>query len=256
MSSLKTCFNGCSFTAGIGFSPEDRQCYSYDRLLLKELNFLSDNIAKEGSSNYTIFMRSANAIQEKKYDIIFTQWSSLNRLWLYPGPDTYFYINDVKSSDFKYRNIYLSSKEKNKFRDTALILNHDYQNIIELVDYTKILNELARLNSVKLVNINGLVPWQDDLINAVTSSNLNNRLSEYTRDILDFDNRADDEIILYFSKLQTKFLELDQSNWVNLFNSFYSNMTDVGIDGHHPGVNSHQWMANQVSNFLTTNQIL
>ena len=201
-------------------------------------------------------MRTAEAIQSKKYNIIFTQWSALNRIWLSPGPETYFSINDQTYPDFTYRDIYLSPKEKTQLTNILLVLNHDYQNIFDLIDYCKILNELAKNNSVKLFFINGLIPWTDDLVTPINREDLSSSLSDYTKDILEFNTRDDNEIILYFSKLQDKFIELDQTNWINLFQSFQNHTVDVGPEGHHPGVASHQWMADQIYNFLTTNKIL
>ena len=253
---LKVCFNGCSFTVGEGFPIESRDAYIYDRIVAKQFDFDATNIAKGGSSNYNIFMRSANAILSDQYSMVFTQWSALNRLWLSPGPDAQYFINDRRYPDFKYRDIYISPKEKIKFNDTLLMLNHDYQNIIELVDYCKILTNLAQSVKTKICFINGLVPWENDLNSPIDVNNLAGSLGAYTKDILDFDRRDDAEIILFFSRLQEKFAELDPTKWVNLFNSFDNNSVDVGPEGHHPGVKSHQWMADQVSTYLTENQLL
>jgi hypothetical protein len=248
---LNVCFNGCSFTVGEGFPLELRKKYIYESLVSEQFNFNSTNIAKGGSSNYTIFMRSADAIISKKYDIIFTQWTALNRVWFSPGPDAQYFLNNEKYSDFTYRDLYINPTEKTKFKNTLLMLNHDYQNIIELVDYCKILKQLTTSNQIKLVFINGLVPWQNDLVYDINANNLSSSLSEYTKSILDFDNRDDDEIVKYFTKLQQKFAELDQTNWVNLFNSFHTNTIDVGPEGHHPGVDSHRWLTNQILTYLT-----
>lgn len=253
---LNVCFDGCSFTVGEGFSETDRNIYVYDRLVSEKFNFESTNLAVSGSSNYTIFMRSADAIQSKKYNIVFTQWTALNRIWLSPGPGCYYFVNDQRFPDFKYRDLYISSKEKIKLNNNLLLLNHDYQNILDLIDYCKILNQLAQANSTTLVFINGLLPWQDDLVAAANTDNLSASLSDYTKSILDFDQRNDDEITEYFTKLQDKFTQLDKTNWVNLFLSFHSNAIDVGPQGHHPGIQSHRWMSDQISNFLNRNMML
>jgi hypothetical protein len=253
---LKACFNGCSFTVGEGFPVEIRDNYIYDRLVSKDCNFQASNIARGGSSNYVIFLRSAKAIMSKQYDIVLTQWSALNRIWFYPGPDAEYHINDGQIDyNYRYRDFYLNKKEKIKLENTLRILNHDYQNIFDLVDYCQILNQLANHNSITLIHINGLVPWTNDLmINDII--NLKETLSSYTQSILDFDQRDDDEIIKYFRKLQKKFLELDQSNWVNIFDSFMDHEIDIGPEGHHPGINSHQWMAEQIINYIKTNKIV
>ena len=194
---IKICFNGCSFTWGEGFSESDRKLYVYDRLLAKQHNWHSINIAQSGSSNHNIFLRSAAAIQEKSYDIVFTQWSALNRIWLSPGPETFYFINDNKCKDYNYRDIYINQKDKKKLNELLLVLNHDYQNILYLITYCTILEQLGQANSTKVIFINGLLPWQNDLILPLTD-NLANSLSEYSKSILDFDNRNDEEMG-YFS---------------------------------------------------------
>ena len=252
---LRSCFNGCSFTVGEGVPLGERINYIYTNLLAKKFRVEQQNIAIGGSSNHTIFMRSVSAIQSQKYDIVFTQWSALNRIWLYPGPDCYFFINDEKYPDFRYRDVYISKKDKQKLKETLLILNHDYQNIFELIDYCKILAQLGTVHKTKIIFINGLVPWENDLVKPLTND-LSMSLSNYTKSILDFDNRGDHEILEYFIKLQNKFLEVDQTKWVNLFESFQKNTVDVGPEGHHPGIKSHQWMANQTANYIIENKII
>jgi hypothetical protein len=200
-------------------------------------------------------MLSALAIMSQKYDIVFTQWSALNRIWLFPGPDAKFFTNDTIYPDFQYREIYLSPNQKQKFNDTLLMLNHDYQNIVDLIDYCNILTNLASKLSTKIIFINGLVPWTADL-SIPLGNDLSSSLSPYFKDILDFDNRTDSEIIKFFSELQIKFTELDLSKWINVFDSFQKNTIDEGPEGHHPGIKSHRWMADQITTYLTTNNIL
>ena len=215
---MKVCFTGCSFTVGKGFPESQRANFIYDRLVSKKLGLDSDNCAIGGGSNYKIFMKSAAAVQSALYDLVVVQWTALNRLWLSPGPNSDFFTTDGRFPDFRYRDIYLSKSEKQIFRNTILLLNHDYQNIIDLIDYCKILSGLETSNT-KVVFINGLVPWTDDLSKPLTD-NLSECLSEYSKQMLDFDNRSNEEIIEFFTKLQQKFSELDQTKWVNLFDSF------------------------------------
>jgi hypothetical protein len=251
---MNVCFNGCSFTVGEGFPVDQRELYIYDRLLEKEFKFNRTNIALGGSSNYTIFMRSVDAVLSGQYNCVVTQWSALNRIWLSPGPDSKFFVNDA-NPDYRYRNIYLAPREKRKFSDTLLLLNGDYNNIIDLIKFSKILEELAKEKNVKLVFINGLVPWGNDLITPL-SNDLNKSLSTYSKDLLDFNNRDDAEIIKFFQQLQNHFTKLNQELWINLFDSFLDNIQDQGPEGHHPGIQSHKWLATETSKFLTRNNIL
>jgi hypothetical protein len=251
----KVCWNGCSFTVGEGFSKDLRQQYIYDRLVSKKFEFESTNISVGGSSNLEIFKRSAQAILDNKYDIVFTQWSALNRLWLYPGPDCCFFLNDESSTDFKYRDIYIDAKAKLKLKNTLLLLNHDYHNILNLIEYCNILECMSKSTKTKIVFINGLVPWTTDLIDDSSITDIGSKLSDYTKSILDFDNRSDEEIIRFFQTLLQTFKTLDCSLWVNIFESMAASTCDLGPEGHHPGISSHQIMANKISDYLTRNHI-
>ena len=133
--------------------------------------------------------------------------------------------------------------------------NGEYQNIIDLVQYTKILSQLAKTSQTKLVFINGLVPWKNDLIKD-TGDNLSLSLSDFSKSLLDFDNRDDNEIIKFFFQLQNCVKQLDQSLWVNPWNSWFDNIQDFGPLGHHPGPKSHQWMADLVSEHFSKYKVL
>jgi len=247
------CWNGCSITVGEGFPPPIRDQYIYDRLISKQFAFNSTNIAVGGSSNIEIFKRSAQAILENKYDIVFTQWSALNRMWLYPGPDCVFSLNDERYPDFKYRDIYIDSKTKTKIKNTLLMLNHDYHNILDLITYCCILECMANASGTRAVFINGLVPWTRDLSYDLSTANIAAQLSDYTKSIMDFDHRDDQEIVNFVQQLQHNFKKINQDLWVNIFNSMQTNVVDIGPEGHHPGILSHQLMADQISNYLTRN---
>jgi len=247
---MKACFNGCSFTEGLGFAEVDRNRHIYDRLICNHFQWKRTNIAVEGSSNTTIFHRSAEAIISNNYDIIFTQWSALNRQWFFPGPDCKYSNIDGKHPEFAYRYIHLDKKFDKKFKETLRIFNHDFHKIIELVSYVKILDSLAKAHNVITVNINGLVSWQEDLTTPLDHQNLDACLSTYTKKILDFENRNDDEIIHFFRILQQKFKEMRLDSWVNLFDSMQKMCIDTGPQGHHPGPESHRLIAEKTIEFL------
>jgi hypothetical protein len=247
---IKACFVGCSFTVGEGFNKDQRDAHIYDRLVSRHFGFSSDNLAKGGWGNYKIFMQAVNSIVNQKYDIVFVQWSDMNRIWLSPGPEEWFATNDDSDQSFRYHNIYISAKDKLNFIDTVKVLNHDYQNIVDLIDYTKILNQLADTNNVKIAHINGLVPWQDDLLNLLDRTDLEKFFSDYTKSMLSFDSKPEHEVCYYFNKLQNKFNELDRTRWVNLFDSFLLDTVDTGPLGHHPGERSHKIMADKIINYL------
>ena len=246
----KICFNGCSFTVGEGFPAKSRNKFIYDRIVCRELNSERKNIANGGSSNLLIFQRSLYEIMHGDSDIVFNQWSGLNRLWLSPGPEVWFFTNDKKHKTFSYRDLYFNEKELMKLKNNLLLMNHDYQNIIDLCLYVETLNNLGKLYNKKIYHINGLLPWQNDLITIYDPKDLYNSLDSYTKEILDFDSRDDSEIIYFFEKLRNTVKSVDTTKWVNIFDSWRANITDAGPEGHHPGIQSHQWMADKVINFL------
>jgi len=238
---------GCSMTRGDGFEDKDLN-QTWPQIITQTFMFDSDNLAVSGASNHMIFMLTSEAIQSGRYDIVFAQWTALNRLWLSPGPNTWYYATGDGRDEFDYRDVHLTTKEKTQLEQRLLLLNHDYQNILYLIDYVKILNDLARLHGVQLIHVNGMVPWQADLM--VDDKDFN-MISDYTRSLLDFDHRNDDEIEELYSQLKTKFATLDRTSWVNIFDSFQTNMTDLGPLGHHPGPESHLTMSKKIANFLS-----
>jgi hypothetical protein len=204
------CWNGCSFTVGEGFPEHQREQYIYDRLVSKQFGFKSTNIAFGGSSNLEIFKRSAQAILDKEHDIVVTQWTALNRLWLYPGPDCTYFLNDDRYPDFKYRDVYINSNTKTLLRKLFLLLNHDYHNLLDLIKYCRILECMSVASNVKVIFVNGIVPWTDDLTRELPTVDIGSSLSDYTKSILDFDQRDDAEIVSFFQELQRKFSSINQ----------------------------------------------
>lgn len=250
----KVCFNGCSFTVGEGFATDQRDRYIYDRLVCNALGWQRTNVAEGGSSNLEIFRRSAMHM-EHDFDIVFVQWTALHRLWFNPGPDCKLVLNDGRD-EFCYRDIRLDKKTKIKLQENLLILNHDYHNIFRLVDFCSILDRLADHHGTTVIYINGLLPWTADLCNPAKANNLSQSLSDYTKQMLDFDHRDDHEIYKFWVDLQNRFAKLDQSRWVNLFDSFHSCSVDLGPEGHHPGPESHKIMADKIMRYLELHGIV
>jgi len=243
---MNAAFHGCSFTYGEGFPVDQRPLYTYPHLVSRELDFEITNLAWPGNSNYKIFMQAARSLQQQQFDIVFCQWTAFNRLWLHPGPDCSFFASG-KANEFRYRDLYLSSNETQKFSDMLQLLNHDYHNLLDLIDYCNILESLASVSKRKICHINGLVPWESDLVVKPAAVEI---LSKYSKDMLDSINRDNVETLSFFETLQDKFQLIKQSNWVNLFDSFVSNMIDFGPEGHHPGIKSHRLMADKILNHL------
>lgn len=246
---VKVAFTGCSMTRGDGFDLSHMSPQIWPNLVSSIFNFESQNFAISGSSNLRIFQTICELIRSQQFDIVFCQWTVLHRLWLSPGPDVWYFLTGDGKDCFEYRDLRLNNREKTDLERTVKLLNHDYQNIMELVDYVNVLEDLAKFHRVRLVHVNGMVPWQADLADATVAQDLS-KMSNYTREILDFDHRDDAEIAELFTKLHKKFATMKTHNWVNLFDSFIDQRVDVGPQGHHPGIKSQIVMSNAVQNFL------
>lgn len=246
---MKVAFTGCSLTRGDGFEMAYLAQEIWPNVISRVFDFDSRNLAISGASNLRIFQTASQAISSKQYDLVFCQWTMFNRLWLSPGPGIWYFLTGDGKDSFEYRDIKLNQREKTDLERMIMLLNHDYQNIIELVDYVNVIEDLARYHGVKIAHVNGLVPWQSDIADPTVADDFS-KMTMYTRQLLDFDNRDDNEIRQLFLNLSTKFSSMNQQHWINLWDSFQSHSVDVGPLGHHPGTRSQVIMSNLVRNYL------
>jgi hypothetical protein len=240
---MKITFVGCSFTVGVGL--ENEKC-NYTNLVGEHFSAGIKNSSKSGNSNYNIFMTALDEIINHTPDILFVQWSGLNRLWLHPGPDAELFLSHTISCDFNYRDIHYSKSDLQKFADTYHILNHDFHNILTLVDYCSILEHKA----TNVYFINGLIDWTPDLFDEKSINNPFKHFSDYTKSLLSFDTLQDQELQKDFNEIQSKLKLLNTDNWINLFQSMKNLGIDRALDNAHPGVKSHRVYADKIITFL------
>lgn len=242
-------FLGCSFTAGEGLDFEKADPGNYANIVAKYYSASIKNNSKIGNSNYNIFMDACDELVSRPADVLIVQWSGLNRHWVYPGPNAEIYLSLNGMRDFSYRNIRIPKKELDKFARMYFMLQCEYRSMLDLIRYSNILSALCR-NKTTLVFLNALVPWNTDLDSQDTVLDLSKKLGTYFKEILNFEKRNIQEVIDAFKELQKRFLTLDQSQWVNIFDPLNDLKIDLGKDGVHPGPKSHQLYADMVINFL------
>jgi hypothetical protein len=243
-------FIGCSFTVGEGLALEKNDYSLYANIVAKNYSANVTNLSVKGNSNYNIFITALKELLFNTPDKLFVQWSALNRLWLHPGPDTELFLAHTVSSDYVYRDTTYSKKQLQEFANTYHILNHDYKNLLDLIDYCNI---LTKITNCQIIFINGLVPWTQEILNKTTAKNFAKNLSEYSKEVLEFDARDDEEITKFFVSLNNAVLSLDQSRWVNMFDSMVKTQVDSGNDKAHPGSKSHQLYAEMIIKYLNEN---
>lgn len=240
---MRYVFTGCSLTVGEGLDGEKFDKNNYCNLIADHFSAECINLAHKGNSNYRIFMAALNEILTNKADRVFVQWSGLSRHWLFPGPDTRLTV-PLTDEDYFYKDIHLSKQQIRMFNDQFLILNHDYQNLLTIINYSNI---LASLGNVTFIN--GMIPWTDDIINFSHNMPLDT-LSSYTKSMIDFDSRGDAEIYKFLTDLSESVSSLDQSLWVNMFAPLVKIKIDLGNDNAHPGIKSHIKFANTIIKHL------
>ena len=246
---MKFTFTGCSITQGVGLEQEKLSPDNYCNIVGDHFGAQVNNVATSGNSNYNIFMSALNELLYNSPDILFVQWTCLNRLWLYPGPDTLIYVTNSNNPEYTYRDISYTKKQMQQFSNQYQILNHDYHNLITVIEYSNILSTLVS-KKTNLVFINGAVPWEKDLIDISVLQNPAKQFSKYTKSLLDFNSRNDQEVHEFYIRLHNKIKTLDSTRWVNIFDSFLSQTQDKGTDNQHPGVKSHNNFAQTIIDYL------
>jgi hypothetical protein len=252
-------FAGGSSPTGAGYIGGKESIYIYPKQIEKQ-GFQICNYSIGGANNYEIFLASSKLISESKCDIVVIEWNNFYRFRFYMSPETPLYISAQEifpPKDYAHC-MPLSKSDLKSFQRLLILTNHEYYSIIQLLEYCWILESMSKLNNTKLVMVNGYTPWTPDLFNQYnTETNLANELSVFAKELLDFDNRDDKDILKLLETLHNKFSLLDKSIWTNMFEPFYKFIVDYAPeDGQHPGPESHKHIAKIIIDNLTQREIL
>jgi hypothetical protein len=190
--------------------------------------------------------------------LLIIQWSGLKRIKFCPSPNVddnlkiiNYKVNEhlIKVLNSCHDTIFHNEKEIQWFLDKLLLLNHDGQNIVDLVKYTNILESLSKKLNCKILFVNGLIGWSKDLVN-YQIKNFQTDLTDYTKSLIEIESRDDNEIIMLLEKLQSHVKTVNFNLWLNPFDSFYKMTVDFGNDNMHPGPKSHALFANKIINYF------
>lgn len=212
-------FGGCSITQGAGFEQEKSDPRIFPNLCTSE----AINDAGGGSSNLKIFTHASNAIINENADAYVIQWSALHRHWLYPAPDKGVYIG----SDFE--------PSATSFVAQFQLQNHDYGNILQLVNYTRVLTDLCKSRQAPVVFLNGLVEWSNDL----------DWMYELVAD-------ADSDHDRFVENLQNNLELVEWDRWVDPWHCINKTKIDLAPLDDHPGPQTHKLIAEKINERLFT----
>lgn len=225
-------FGGCSITMGAGYPAQQQDHRVYPNLVAREMRSHADNQAEGGSSNLKIFTRAAKALLDRNHDAYFVQWSALHRHWVYPSPKHGFYIGSHADNNIVDRN----------FVAQYQLLNHDYSNIMSVIDYTRILQQMADDASADIWFVNGMLPWTEDmLIEDLTPST-------YTQNL--YQGLTADEFLDFNERLRNNLELIDWNQWVNPWTSIAAMQIDNAPLDTHPGPDTHANLAEMILDII------
>lgn len=226
---MKIYITGCSITAGAGFPALKQDPAIYPNLIAQKYSAEVTNDAEGGSSNLKIFTKSAKAIIDSDADIYVVQWSAPHRHWLYPAPNQGLYIGSITEAS-----------QYSKFVDQFQRYNHDYPNLMSVIDYSRILVELAKRRSCLVIFVNGMLCWKKSWSDLYMKSLLEDLDSLAQKD---FQERFDNNIDL-----------LDLRLWANPWTSITEIKEDDAPLDQHPGPQTHKKITNLVTAVIDTLQ--
>ena len=272
--SKKVLFTGCSLTAGNGWvdlppsdsirvenkdSPELWVNLCYNKIdCLKNLELL--NLGQSGASNTEIFETTVDTITKfgDNIDYLFCQWTSMPRYNFNAGFELWSTKESIhgckKSQDIDLVDISWPRTYVNDLLDRIKVLHHLHWEIIKVVRYTNIINNLASKYKIKNVFfINGHCPWDRDYFVELHNV-LPNDYTKFTKEeILNIDHRSDEDIYKLYSLAHKHYQEagsVNQTQWINLYDSFMASKIDDNFDLLHPGIKSNKIYYSMVSQSL------
>lgn len=253
-----TLYAGCSYTAGTGFLLEKNEpCLwvnqLHDRLFAHTTKL---NIGKGGRSNAGIFQDTVKSLLSYPVEFAIVEWTSYPRYEIDLGFESYtttqHFIPNSPCQDHNLNDISYSAQYLNSIRDRVTTLSHPCSDITQLIEYANIIKRLAKKVGTRVFFVNGLATWDKDFFVRQTDV-LPSNYSEYTKKILNVDNRDDSETFLLYNRMHDNFDQaggICLSDWLNLYSSLKQCKIDVNLDNTHPGIHSNNRYTDMLANAL------
>jgi hypothetical protein len=242
---MKILFNGCSYTAGVGLPGlhSDENNFANVMIDLAEgNNAVLENIAKSGASNQEIFESTLEKIVQTHYDKVFVGWTAYPRYFYQFGFENHDYLghrfSPRQANGFqRWKHL---SKSDLETTNRVICSSHDHYEILTILKYSSILNKLH--NNIYFINV--LASWPLDFFTK-KDWQLPSELDNYTKDLLDTENRTDNQIKQLYNKQHSDYQEITESdsfwtNWLNLYQPAKCFKVDIGDDNCHPGPQTYK----------------
>ena len=244
-------FFGGSNQIGVGY-PDGIASKDIYPNIIAEHGYTIKNYGIAGANLDEIFSTCLYQLTQSLPDIVLIEWNAFNRHRFHPAPtvDVFFAGSGVRLPSSWSHCLPIPNRQLKLFQQVLMLIDGDYHRIVTLLKYCEIIQNFCKLNNIELVMLNGGILWSKDLFNEYTSdSDLGLALSDSSKELLDFDNRDDNELLKLLSELREHFSQLDPEQWVFIFENFPSLMVDQAPLDNHPGPKTMKIVADQVINF-------
>ena len=252
-------FVGCSYVAGSGWELEQQDPHLWVNLLHRNTNlkqYSLINHSRGGRSNAGIFQDAVWNIGRYPIEYAFVSWTAMPRYELSLGLELYEtragFMPNGQCFDWNLNDIRYSKKYLENIRDRFTTLPHLHFEILNLIYYVNALVDIGNRVGTKIFFVNSMCPWDQNYFTRLHSV-LPNQYTKFTQKLINCDNRDDHEIFSLYDKLHNEYDQaggIQESHWLNLYNSLVSQKVDVNSDGAHPGIKSNQLYYTQLHQAL------
>ena len=240
---------GCSYASGWKLAGESQSpdlwinaLYPGDKIT---------NLSKPGANNHWIFLRTAQALRQTKFDQVIVAWTAIPRYHFRVGLELY--CTDTKLTAEREINVVGGENVTRYWQETVgdqlRKIHNDHWDILDLVHYVNILINLCP----DIVFVNSLLPWSQNYFDHNVNAKVAD-LDTYTKKLLQADQRDDEETLKLYHHIHQQYHQagsIQQHHWLNLYDSFDQLKIDR-IDKHdsHPAVASHRHFAEHLRKIL------
>lgn len=263
---------GCSVTAGTGWDQINlNQEVKTEPLLWVNLchknisrfrNCELVNVGQNAASNSEIFQNAVREIAKSgnQIDTVFCQWTSMPRYSFRAGFELWNTLESLHDTGSKKHDINLNKGDHwpreyvADLLDRLRVMHHLHWEILKVVDYCSILNNMSKQYGFDVFFINGLCPWDDDYFHELHNVEPEQYTDFTKKDILNIDSRDDKDIHHLYHLAHTHYQQaggISHNQWINLYNSFGKQIIDRNFDQAHPGKQSNEIYYSLISNKLS-----
>ena len=250
---MQILFSGCSVVQGVGLPGQAQDADNFANIISQELGGHVTNIAVRGNSNERIFVDTAVALSQRRYDMVFVCWTSYPRHVFWPGLELYECRRSLGPAqvpivEHNGNDTAWSSADFERIRQWFVTLTHDHYSILDICRYGTVLKTLTELQGGRIYFVNTLAPWDNGyfeqferLANTAVKPDM---LTDYTNQLLNSEHRDDEQINALFQIMRQDLAQAGgilTQHWLNLYQSLHSLKIDTGNDpNQHPGPLSHK----------------